>query len=378
MPERWTETIAQLTPFDWTIISSNLVLVMFAAPLMHLISRLTGHQGKGSGLFVFRGLAIILLTLYMVSILTPVESIFCKDEDASCDPLNRISMTGLTVIISYVVYIIGHALLIKRYGRVKTVAEQEIRYQTYKSEVFTILLMVTLVILVILSILSIWDMENLLNSTSVLGAMVLILFFTKDVWLPDLINGLILLYNNNLEPGSVIRIDKLDLLAISLRTTLIETTFKDLVTGHTIVIPNRQLREVRIDLLSSCGKAGLRQYVDFNIGYEHDADTVIAMLTDVWKQACTIDGAINENVDPVAEIADNGDHAITWRLFYTINNFYRLRPAFFAINRAADHVSRQYDISLQTPVTATVNRPIENKAVVTETRRADSEQTPDD
>ena len=186
---------------------------------------------------------------------------------------------------------------------------------------------------------------------SVLGGIAVVLFFTKDVWLPDIINGLILLYKHDIEPGSVVRIKELDLCGVTLRTTLLETTFRDLVTRHKVVIPNSLVRQHRIEILSSAGSSGLTETVDFNIGYDADSEAVQTLLRDVWEAACEAENAINNEIEPKIMIADNGDHAIVWRLFYTVKNVYRINPARYAINRAAHVLSTERNIGLNTPLT---------------------------
>lgn len=169
--------------------------------------------------------------------------------------------------------------------------------------------------------------------------------------MPENINGLILLYNSDVEPGAVIKVDALGLLAVTLRTSLVQTTFRDLLGQHLIIIPNARLRAQKIEVLSNCGSTGLRDYVEFNIGYDCKADQTEPLLQEIWQAACAAENAINPDVEPRIQLINNGDHAITWRLMYTVKNVYRIMPSRYAVQRAAHDLSNQAGIGLNTPIT---------------------------
>ncbi len=81
------------------------------------------------------------------------------------------------------------------------------------------------------------------------------------------------------------------------------------------------------------------------------SDRVEALLVEVWEGALGLESALNQDVAPKVRLKENGDHAIAWRLFYSVSNVYRRLPARYAISRAAHDVSSAAGIGLNTPLT---------------------------
>jgi len=346
--------LGQLSSFDLFVIFANLFLLVFASQVVKYFSREKNVSTVKNRLGLLRLCSFVLLSLYLLPLSGALGEQCTTQSDsdvASCPSLRQISLSGLTVLLSYGSYIILHAWIVRRFGRTRKVEEQEVFTSTYQSELFTLMCLIAVVIVAFLSILSIWGVEEWLQSTSVLGGILVVLFFTKDVWLPDLINGLIVLYKKDIEPGSVIRIPEMDITAIVLRTSLIQTVLRDLTHRHQIILPNSKLRACRIELLTKYAGNGLQQTVDFKIGYDASADDVIAMLSEAWKQASEAESSINKDSEARIVLLDNGDHARVWRLFYSVGNVYRLNQARFAINRAASDASEIVGIGLNTPLT---------------------------
>lgn len=129
--------------------------------------------------------------------------------------------------------------------------------------------------------------------------------------------------------------------------------FRDLVQQHLVVVPNAMLRQQKIEILSQSGKSGFPDYVEFNIGYDVEPDRVESLLAEIWSKACAAESAINPESEPKIFVVDNGDHAIRWRLMYAVRNIYRLNLARFAVQAAANRVSRVHKIGLNTPLTHT-------------------------
>ncbi|HIF51900.1 MAG TPA: mechanosensitive ion channel [Thiotrichaceae bacterium] len=138
----------------------------------------------------------------------------------------------------------------KKFGREKEIDGVNYHNETYQSEIFSLLITLIAVIASIVIVIDIWGMNDWLKATSVLGILAILIFSTKDVWVPDNISGLILLYNGDIEPGAVVKIDEQNLLAIVVQSTLTRTTFRDLKTRHLIVLPNTVVRNSKLEVLS--------------------------------------------------------------------------------------------------------------------------------
>ncbi len=263
----------------------------------------------------------------------------------------QLSKTGLTLLIAYLALSFLQIIIIRKYGRIKEIDEVEYRVETYQSEMLSLILVLITFVTVFIVIVNVWNVTDWFKTTSVLGGLLIILFSTKDYWAPDNINGLMLLYNGDIEPGSVIQIDEYNLLAVTIETTLTQTRFRDLRSRHIIVLPNSKVRNSKVEVLSKSSASGLMRYTDFNIGYGLPVVQIETFLTGVWQQACENEKALNAEKQAKVVIVENADHAVVWRLVYWLKNIYGLYDAQFAINHAAYTHAQQQGIALNTPLT---------------------------
>jgi len=336
---------------DVLVISINLALFLFAGTLLNRIQGRSNRQNKKPRMLTLRSLSFMLLILYLLAMLPGITFGLenCSQESCNNEIINKLTETGLTLIISYILMLLAHLFVIKRFGREREVQGEVIHYETYQSRLISIVILVIVTAFLLLTILSVWELESWMRQTSVLGGLAIVIFFTKDLWLPDNINGLILLYKTDVVPGSVIRVRKLNLLAITLRTSLIETAFRDLVHGQRIIIPNSMFRNQVIEVINRSDN--IKDYVEFNISYDADMDNVKAFLQQVFVDACELEAGINTDAAPRINVVETGDHAVTWRLTYALENPYRLRKAQMAVSEAALACSPDFDIGLNTPLT---------------------------
>ncbi|MEM7027033.1 MAG: mechanosensitive ion channel domain-containing protein [Pseudomonadota bacterium] len=263
----------------------------------------------------------------------------------------QISLTGLSFLLAFVFSHMLHVYITKQFGREREIDGTKYHTETYQSEIFSLLVTLLTILATIVIVINIWGLNDWLKATSVLGILALLVFSTKDVWIPDNISGLILLYNSDIEPGAVVRIDEQELLAIVVQITLTRTSFRDLKTRHLIILPNTTVRNSKIDVLSKGPSSGLMQFVTFNISYGEEAEHVEGLLRAIWEKAATECNAINEEQEPEIAIIETGDHAVTWRLGYKLKNLYQILNVDFQVKRIAYELSSDVGIELQTPMT---------------------------
>lgn len=326
-----------LSTLDWLVFLINLLIFLFSRWIVRGF-RKSNDDTAATKLWALRAINLILFGLYFIALF---EAQFTQ----------QISLTGLTLLLAFIFVHFLQIFLLLKFGRIKDIEGEEYRVETYQSEVFGLLGIFLAIIVAILVIINIWDMTSWLQATSVLGGLLLLVYSTKDVWAPDNINGLILLYNGDVEPGSVVKVDELNLLAIVIQTSLTQTVFRDLVGRHIILLPNSKLRTAKIEVLTKGPGSGLRQFIDFKIAYGHKSERIEQFLTTVWQQACTLEPAINSEQLPSVKLNEAGDHAVVWRLSYSLKNVFKLIDARCTINRAAYELSLQEDIGLNTPLT---------------------------
>lgn len=332
--------------FDYAILCINLLIFLFSKPIIQGFKR-NDKKSSSSKLYALRTINIILILLY-------IEALFIEGWS------KQISLTGMTFLIAFVLSHLLHIFILKKFGREREIDGVNYHNETYQSEIFSLLITLITVIASFVIVINIWGMNDWLKATSVLGILAILIFSTKDVWIPDNISGLILLYNNDIEPGSVVRIDDQNLLAIVVQITLTRTTFRDLKKRHLIVLPNTVVRNSKLDVLSKGPASGLTQFVYFNIAYGIATAKVDSLLKTIWEKACTESNALNNEREPEISVVDTGDHAVNWRLGYKLKNLYQMLEVECLIKRIAYEVAEEHNIELQTPLTHNI---VDNKAV---------------
>lgn len=328
----------EFSSLDYAVMTINLLLFIFSGPIVSGFNRSSDSKSKSGKLWALRAINVILFVFY-------ISALFITDI------IKQISLTGLSLLMTFLVSHFLQLFVLSKFGRSREIDGTEYHTETYQSEVFSLLVNLVAMITVIVIIINIWDLTDWLKATSVLGVLALILFSTKDVWAPDNINGLIILYNGDIEPGSVIRVDELGLLAITVQTSLSQTLFRDLKTRHVIILPNSRLRNTKIEILSKNSGSGLLQFTEFNLEYGVTSSVAEGFLRQVWERACEVDSSINPEREPSIKLINTGDHAVTWRLGYWLKNVYSLCETELAVKRTAYDLSLEQNIKLETPLT---------------------------
>ncbi|TQV74975.1 hypothetical protein FLL45_08510 [Aliikangiella marina] len=344
----WLNTIVMKLPFqflDYVVISLNLLIFLFAR---YIINRSPKASKNTTARNRMLGLRAINLALFSIYLFAAIVDFLFKIEITH---LQQISQTGLTILISYIVLHYVQGWIVYRFGKVKEIDGEKVHGESYASEIIGLIGLILVGSIAILVIINVWELNNWLQATSVLGGVLLILFASKDYFLGDMINGLVMHYNHSVEAGSVIRVKEFELVGVVLQITLSQTIIRDLVQKHEVTIPNTKLRNATVETISNCGKNGFRDYLDFKIGYDQSPETVQTFLETVFQQAADKEAGINEEAKPKIVVVENGDHAVTWRLLYYVKNPYRMLDARNTVQTIAFELSQQEKVGLNTPVT---------------------------
>jgi hypothetical protein len=350
-----TNISAAYSAFDYIVLAINALIFIFSAQIINKFGYTPGDRRYNASVWMLRIVNLTLFALYFLAVFF-------------IDKARPLSVTGLTLLCAYLLAHLFQHQALRRYGRIRKIEDSEILSHTYQSEVVGLVGWATAAVISFLIIINVWDMTSWLHTTSVLGAVLLIIYSTKDVWAPDNINGLILLYNNDVEPGAVVQVNEVDLLAVVVRTSLTQTVFRDLRRKYKILLPNSKFRNCKIEILTSDSNGNLDCFSDFKIGYGIRSEVIESFLKRVWQHVADESTLIHEERPAKIRIVENGDHAVIWRLSYRINSAYRLIEAEFMINRAAYDLSLKEGIELNTPLTHTfekLNNPAMSKALPT-------------
>ncbi len=327
-----------LEPIDYITFTINLLILIFGKQIINHLS----VQTVGAAPPQLRLLRILNAVLF----LTYFFAVAFQFQLGS-----NISHTGLLVLLTYLIWQLTHSIILKKYGRKREVEGTSIYVESYTSSNLKLIALLILGVISGLVFLNLWKLEWLLQTTSFLGALAVLIFTTKDYWLKDFISGIIVISNGNIERGDVIRIPDENILAIVLETRTMLTLLRDVIRNHNITVPNSLLLNKQVEILTTESRKGIYDYVEFNIGYETDSEKARAYLLDVWKRACKITATINPEREGNIMLVENGDHAVTWRVLYNLRFEHEITTARNAVKLAAFELQDEHGVKLPTPLT---------------------------
>ena len=327
-----------LEPIDYITFIINLLILIFGKQIINHLS----VQTVGAAPPQLRLLRILNAVLF----LTYFFAVAFQFQLGS-----NISHTGLLVLLTYLIWQLTHSIILKKYGRKREVEGTSIYVESYTSSNLKLIALLILGVISGLVFLNLWKLEWLLQTTSFLGALAVLIFTTKDYWLKDFISGIIVISNGNIERGDVIRIPDENILAIVLETRTMLTLLRDVIRNHNITVPNSLLLNKQVEILTTESRKGIYDYVEFNIGYETDSEKARAYLLDAWKRACKITATINPEREANIMLVENGDHAVTWRVLYNLRFEHEIATARNAVKLAAFELQDEHGVKLPTPLT---------------------------
>ncbi len=327
-----------LEPIDYITFIINLLILIFGKQIInHLSVQTVGAAPPQLRLLRILNAALFLTYFFAVAFQFQLGS--------------NISHTGLLVLLTYLIWQLTHSIILKKYGRKREVEGTSIYVDSYTSSNLKLIALLILGVISGLVFLNLWKLEWLLQTTSFLGALAVLIFTTKDYWLKDFISGIIVISNGNIERGDVIRIPDENILAIVLETRTMLTLLRDVIRNHNITVPNSLLLNKQVEILTTESRKGIYDYVEFNIGYETDSEKAKAYLLDVWKRACKITATINPEREGNIMLVENGDHAVTWRVLYNLRFEHEIATARNAVKLAAFELQDEHGVKLPTPLT---------------------------
>ena len=327
-----------LEPIDYITFIINLLILIFGKQIInHLSVQTVGAAPPQLRLLRILNAVLFLTYLFAVAFQFQLGS--------------NISHTGLLVLLTYLIWQLTHSIILKKYGRKREVEGTSIYVESYTSSNLKLIALLILGVISGLVFLNLWKLEWLLQTTSFLGALAVLIFTTKDYWLKDFISGIIVISNGNIERGDVIRIPDENILAIVLETRTMLTLLRDVIRNHNITVPNSLLLNKQVEILTTESRKGIYDYVEFNIGYETDSEKARAYLLDAWKRACKITATINPEREGNIMLVENGDHAVTWRVLYNLRFEHEITTARNAVKLAAFELQDEHGVKLPTPLT---------------------------
>ncbi len=345
----------------------NIGLFILAKPILNLVAP---NQDNKTKIKMFRALNVLVLLLHILDLTLrragggTYQSYFIN--------------LGLSLMIIYAgifVYSFLGTLSKKRFGRQRTLDQQEIYIETYNSRLVSLVLLGIITLTTVYGLIKLWGADSLLETTGIFGIFIAFLAFTSSIWAPDIISGLIILNSDILEDGNVVTIsDHTDEYIIA-RVTLIYVILYDIRNNHRTLIRNSQFMQSRIDNLSRIASSdGVRQSLIYKIGYPaFSADIILreAELNDFKAKidglfnraflACSQDDSIKINEHKSFEwaLTNAGDYALEYTLWVYLQRIpntkvtgkirQHLMGTIYKVNEAVYTASILEGVDLSTP-----------------------------
>lgn len=340
-------SLQQLTAIDICLLSISIILLLFSKYLLSkkIINTVAKDASFNTRLKLFRSVNILIVIIIIFEdILVPV---------ANHSWLTKIIAVPLIIYIIYIIFYILKYMIRKRYGHIRNHNGETVITDTYNSRILSILAALFLTIFALVSIIQLLGFESLLHAGGMIGFIGVMLALTQASWAPDIIGGLIILNSDQLNDGDIVQIfdDKLVVGSV-FKVKLFYTEILNLTNNHRIMIKNSQLRDYTIHNLSRFSSArGLREELQFNIGYEITESKVVKMFASAEKNVCNNPSVDVDGKYPMEVRATKaGDFAITWSLFYYTKDVQKILSTRQSVRSAIIEAARLANISLATPI----------------------------
>ena len=341
MEEFYQEAINRLSvldPIDHFTLGINLLILLFSKRFATRYGKIKDEEQSLVRLRILNVGNFLLFATYLIAV------IFEQHLAAS------FSQTFLVILCSFLLIHFVEAFILRKYGKTRTIDDFSRTTETHTSRTLELVCCAIIFCVAAVLLINIWGFEDWLQTTSVIGFIALFLFASKEYWAGDFLSGIILISQGRLERGDVIRIRDEAIEGVVLQIRPLQTVIRDLVDGHDIILPNFKLQNSRVDVLKTDLARGIRNHVDFIIGYDVTSAAVNEYLKAVWEQALE-KGLVDQEGGFVVGLKECDDHGVRWRLLYTLVSPRRLIQTQDAIREAAFDLQREHGVELPTPMT---------------------------
>ena len=332
---------------DLVVLSINVFLIVFAKPLVSAISSEdTTGDIKKLRFNLVRATNVFILIAY------GYHKIY-QNEDIAGPGIIIVSIIAVCYLTYISNYFLQH-LVRKHYGKTREIGDKKLYIETYQSRLFSLLSIIVLTLLALIAIIRILGFESLLEAGGILGVLGVFLALTQAAWAPDVISGLIILNSDMFEEGDIVEIDTI--FGRVYRTKLFHTEIINLKNNHRIMLRNANMRDKTIHNLSKFATGmGLRECLEFNIGYDTAIADVRAMFEAAYKKAAETESNLETNPEPQVKILNTGDHAIVWGFLFHVKKVEQLINIRRTLREYILEESFARNISLATPITQTID-----------------------
>ncbi len=335
------ERVSRLETLDYFTLGVNLLLFLLSRPMADKYSQVKDAERSRVRLRVLHFLNLTLFLSYLVAVGLNVQV------------AKQFSQSFLVVLATFLLIHFIEVFLQAKYGKRLDIEGFTRNVDTHTSKTLELFCAVVILVVAVVLLINLWGLESWMQKTSVLGFIALFCFATKEYWVGDFLSGIFIIGQGRVTRGDVIRIPSEDVFGIVLQIKGLQTIVRDLVRRHDITLPNALLLRNRVDILRTDLARGVRDYINFKIGYGADSRKVKAFLEEVWDNACD-SAAIDADQSLHIALKDCGDHAATWRLSYTLKSPHQVILCQNAVREAAYDLQDKHGLQVSTPLTHVV------------------------
>ena len=333
-----TEHLSILGPIDYFTLGVNLFILLFSKKFANHYGGIKDENRSRVRLRILHCGNFLLFATYLVAVVFEFRLAV------------SFSQTFLVILASYLLIHFVEAVILRKYGKTRTIEEVTRTTETHTSRTLELVVCAIIFCIAAVLLINIWGFEDWLQTTSVLGFLALFVFATKEYWAGDFLSGIILISQGRIERGDVVIIKEESIRGIVLQINGLQTIIRDLVDGHDIILPNYKLRQSRVDILKTDLRRGVRNHVDFMIGYGTASEKVEGFLSEVWEVAAE-KGLVLKEGNSIVALKECSDHGSRWRIAYTLKRPHRLIEAKNIIRKAAYDLQEKHGVELATPTT---------------------------
>ena len=332
--------------FDYSVVIINLLLFIFAQPILKRFSAPSIEEKVLTVRFnLLRIINVLIVAAYVY------QEIFHPDADQGI----AVKILSVLVVIysAYVLNYLAQFYFSKHYCKKRQIGDQTLYIQTYQSRLVSILTVIVITIASGIFIIQILNFDSMLQAGGALGVFGVMLALTQASWAPDIISGLIILNSDMFEEGDIVEFD--GLIGRVYRTKLFHTEIINLRNNHRIMIRNANMRDRTIHNLTKFASGiGIRECMSFKIGYDAPIDQTRTMFESAFKQAIEEGIKLEDDAEVQVKIMETGDHAITWGMLFLVKKVDQLINIRRHMREAVLNQSNKHGIPLATPITQDV------------------------
>lgn len=343
--------ILQLVP-EYIIIGfalTTFLAILITPVLLQKIKKI--HSINYSDVTLINGVrGFFSLCLLFVTALHPGSPV-----NASAPGFIQFALILLAGYLYYVLFFESSHFLRHQFGRQHCLQKSNVMVDTYRSRGFTILARIVLTAVLIIIVVHTLEADNLLRTSGLIAALLVVLGLSQSAWAPDYIGGLVILYSEMYKEGDTIKINDTNqsFFGEIYRIKAFHTEIISSVDNHRIIVRNSRMREFTIHNLSKFSSAkGHRETLSFKIGYNTPEKQIQAMFRAAFVKINRDHSiSVERHHAPEIRVQHTGDHAVEWSVYYFTKDTKKLLKTRQSITEIILSTSKVFNVSLATPLT---------------------------